>query len=68
MQNSSKVLDDIISGKKSHLDKSGIRYNQTEKRSNSKTTNQETNPKIYVETIKGDRKIYKKITRTLLHR
>jgi cystathionine beta-lyase family protein involved in aluminum resistance len=31
MQNSSKVLDDIISCKKSHLDKSGLGYNQTEK-------------------------------------
>jgi endonuclease III-like uncharacterized protein len=27
MQNSSKVLDDIINSKKSHLDKSGIGYN-----------------------------------------
>jgi cystathionine beta-lyase family protein involved in aluminum resistance len=31
MQNSSKVLDDIINSKKSHLDKSGLGYNQTEK-------------------------------------
>jgi hypothetical protein len=30
MQNNSKVLDDIISGQKSHLDKSGLGYNQTE--------------------------------------
>jgi hypothetical protein len=27
MQNSSKVLDDIINSKKSHLDKSGLGYN-----------------------------------------
>ena len=59
MQNSSKVLDDIISSQKSYLDKSGLGYNQTEKGSSSKTIEQETNPKIYVETIKGDRKIYK---------
>jgi hypothetical protein len=59
MQNSSKVLDDIISSQKSHLDKSRLGYNQTEKGSSSKTTEQETNPKSYVETIKGDRKIYK---------
>jgi hypothetical protein len=59
MQNSSKVLDDIISSQKSHLDKSGLGYNQTEKGSSSKTTEQETNPKIYAETIKGDRKMYK---------
>jgi hypothetical protein len=31
MQNSSKVLDDIISSQKSYLDKSGLGYNQTEK-------------------------------------
>ena len=47
MQNSSKVLDDIISSQKYHLDKSGIGYNQTEKGSNSKTTKKETNPKGY---------------------
>jgi hypothetical protein len=64
MQNGSKVLDDIISSQKSHLDKSGLGYNQTEKRSSSKTTKQETNPKSYAKTIKGDRKI----TGTLLHR
>jgi hypothetical protein len=59
MQNSSKVLDDIINSKKSHLDKSGLGYNQTEKGSSSKTIEQETNPKSYAETIKGDRKMYK---------
>jgi hypothetical protein len=46
MQNSSKVLDDIINSKKYHLDKSGLGYNQTEKGSRSKTTEQETNPKM----------------------
>jgi hypothetical protein len=59
MQNSSKVLDDIISSKKSHLDKSGLGYNQTEKGSISKTTEKETNPKIYEKTIIEDRKISK---------
>jgi hypothetical protein len=59
MQNSSKVLDDIISSQKSYLDKSGHGYNQTEKGSSSKTTEKETNPKSYAETIKGDKKIYK---------
>jgi hypothetical protein len=29
MQNSSKVLDDIISSQKSHIDKSELGYNQT---------------------------------------
>jgi hypothetical protein len=59
MQNSSKVLDDIISSQKSYLDKSGLGYNQTEKGSSSKTIEQETNPKHYAETIKGDKNIYK---------
>jgi hypothetical protein len=63
MKNSSKVLDDIISSQKSHLDKSGLGYNQTEKRSSSKTIEQETNPKSYAETIKGDRKMYKEYYR-----
>jgi hypothetical protein len=59
MQNNSKVLNDIISSQKPHHDKSGIGYNQTEKGSSSKTTEQETYPKSYAETIKGDRKVYK---------
>jgi hypothetical protein len=59
MQNNSKVLDDIIISQKSHRDKSGLGYNQTEKGSSSKTTEQETYPKGFAETIKGDRKIYK---------
>jgi hypothetical protein len=59
MQNSSKVPNDIISSRKSHLDKSGLRYNQTKKGSSSKKIEQETNPKSYVETIKGDKGIYK---------
>jgi predicted RNase H-like nuclease (RuvC/YqgF family) len=59
MQNNSKVLDDIIDSQKPHHDKSRLGYNQTEKGSSSKTTKQETYPKSYVETIKGDRKIYK---------
>jgi hypothetical protein len=63
MQNSSKVLDDIISRKKSHFDKSGLGYNQTEKGSSSKTTEKETNQKSYVEKIKEDGKIYKEYYR-----
>jgi hypothetical protein len=63
MENSSKVLDDIINSQKSHLDKSRLGYNQTEKGSISKTKKKETNPKSYAETIKEDRKI----TGTLLH-
>jgi hypothetical protein len=59
MHNSSKFLDDIINSKKSHFDKTGLGYNQTEKGSSSKTTEQETYPKSYAETIKWDRKIYR---------
>jgi hypothetical protein len=59
MQNSSKVLDDIINSQKSHLDESRLGYNQTENGSSFKITEQETNPKIYAETIKWDKKIYK---------
>jgi hypothetical protein len=59
MQNISKFLDDIINSKKSHLDKSILGYNQIEKGSCSKRTEQETNPKNYANTIKGDKKIYK---------
>jgi predicted RNase H-like nuclease (RuvC/YqgF family) len=47
MQNSSKVLDDIISSQKTHLDKSGLGYSLTVKGSSSKTTEQETYPKSY---------------------
>jgi hypothetical protein len=59
MQNKSKVLDNIISSQKPHHDKYGLGYNQTEKGSSSKTTEQETYPKIYVETIKEDMNTYK---------
>jgi hypothetical protein len=59
MQNSSKVLDDIINSQKYHLEKSRLGYNQTEKGLSSKTTEQEKNPKSYAEIIKEDRKIYK---------
>jgi hypothetical protein len=47
MQNSSKFSDDIISSQKSHFDKFGLGYNQTEKGSSSKTTKKETYTKIY---------------------
>jgi hypothetical protein len=59
MQNNSKFLDNIINSQKSHHDKSGLGYNQTEKESSSKTTEQETYPKSHAEIIKGDTKIYK---------
>jgi hypothetical protein len=59
MQNNSKVLNDIINSQKPHHDKFRLGYNQTENGSSSKTTEQETYPKNYAETIKGDRKVYK---------
>jgi dynactin complex subunit len=37
MKNSSKFLDDIISSQNSHLDNTGLGYNQTENGSSSKT-------------------------------
>jgi hypothetical protein len=59
MQNNSNFLDDIISSQKSNHDKSGLGYNQIEKGSSSKTKKEEKYLKIFSETIKGDRKIYK---------
>ena len=59
MQNNSKVFYDIINNQKSHHDKSRLGYNHTEKGSRSKTIEQETYPKRYAETIKGDMKTYK---------
>jgi SOS response regulatory protein OraA/RecX len=59
MQNNSKVLNDIISSQRPNHDKSRLEYNQKEKGSISKTIEQETYPKIYAETIKGDRKVYR---------
>jgi hypothetical protein len=58
MQNNSKILNDIINSQKPHNDKFGLEYNQIENGSNSKTKEQETYPKSYGETIKGDRKVY----------
>jgi hypothetical protein len=59
MQTNSKVLNDTISSQKPNHDKSELGYNQTEKGSSSKTTEQETYPKSYAKTIKEDRKVYK---------
>jgi hypothetical protein len=59
MQNNSKVLNDIINNKKPHHEKYELGYNQIEKGSSSKTTQQETYPKRYEKTIKEYRKIYK---------
>jgi hypothetical protein len=53
MQNNSKVLDEIISSQRPHHDKSRLGYNQTEKGSSSKTTDQETKKRSYAETVRG---------------
>ena len=68
MKNRSKVLDDIISSQKSHFDKNIIGYNQTEKGSSSKTTEQETYPKSIHKQSKGITRSTRNITGTLLHR
>jgi hypothetical protein len=59
MQNNSKVLDNIINSQRPHHDKSGLGYNQTERGSSSKTTDQETQPRSYAETVRGDKKFYR---------
>jgi hypothetical protein len=59
MQNNSKILNDIINSQRPNHEKSRLGYNHTEKGSSSKTIEQETNPKIYAETIKVDRKVYR---------
>jgi hypothetical protein len=65
MQNNSKVLDDIINSKKPHHDKTRLGYNQTEKGSISKTTEQETYPKRYAKQSKALGRPTKKIVHSL---
>jgi hypothetical protein len=59
MKNNSKVLDDIINSQRTNHDKSRLGYNQTKEGLSSKTTNQETQPRSYTETVIGDKKFYK---------
>ena len=68
MQNSSKVLDDIISSQKSYFHKSGLGYNQKEKGSTSKTTDKKQIQKVMQKQSKGIKIYTRKITGTLLHR
>jgi len=51
MQNRSKVSDEIIISQMPHHDRYRLGYNQIEKGSSSKTTNQEKKPRSYIETI-----------------
>jgi hypothetical protein len=59
MQNSSKVLNKIISNQRPNHDKSILGYNQTENGSSSKTTDQETKPRSYAQTVRGDKEFHK---------
>jgi hypothetical protein len=59
MQNNSKFLNDIIKSQRPNHEKSGLGYNQSKNGSSSKTTEQETYQKSYVEKIKGDKKVYR---------
>ena len=52
---------------KSYLDKSKLGYNQTKKGSSSKTTEQETYPKVMQKQSKGIERYTRKIKGTLLH-
>jgi hypothetical protein len=51
-QNNTKVLDEIISSQRPYHDKYGLGYNQTEKGSSSKTTEQRS----YAEIVRGSPK------------
>jgi hypothetical protein len=68
MQNSSKVLDVIINSQKSHLDKSGLRYNQTEKGSAPKQPIKKQIQKDMQKQSKGIGTYTRKITGSLVHR
>jgi hypothetical protein len=59
IKNSSKVLDNIINSWNPYHDKSRIGYNNIERGSSSKTIGQETYPRSYANTVKGDKKFYK---------
>jgi hypothetical protein len=68
MQNNPKVLDDIINTKKPHHDKFGLGYNQTEKESISKTTEQKHIQKDMQKQSKGIGRSTRNIIGTFLHR
>jgi hypothetical protein len=59
IQNRYKVLDNIINSQRPLHDKFGLGYNQTERGLSSKATDQERYPRIYVETVRADKKFYK---------
>jgi hypothetical protein len=67
MQNSSKVLDDIISCQKSHLDKSGLGYNQTERDQAPKQHSKKQIQRAMQKQSKRIGRYTRKITGTLHH-
>jgi hypothetical protein len=67
MQNSSKVLDDIISSKKSHLDKSRLGYNQTKRDQAPKKQRKKQIQRDMQKQSKRIKRYTRKITGTLLH-
>jgi hypothetical protein len=67
MQNSSKVLNDIISSQKSHLDKSGLGYRKKRDQAPKKQSKKHIQ-KAMQKQSKGIGRYTRKITGTLLHR
>jgi exonuclease III len=68
MQNSSKVLNDIIIIQSTNHDKSKLGYNHIEKDQSPKQQNKKYIQKSMQKQSKGIGMSTKKITRTLLHR
>ena len=68
MQNISKVLDDIISSKKSYLDKSELGYNQTEKDQAPRQQSKKHIQKALQKQSRAIRRSTRNITWMLLHR
>ena len=70
MQNNSKLLDNIINSQRPHHDKYELGYNHIERGSSSKTTDQETKSRSYVEIVRGspekedDNRLYHKDVQT----
>jgi hypothetical protein len=68
MQNNSKVLDDIISRQKSHIDKSGMDTIRQKREQAPKQKSRKQIQRAMKKQSKGIKKYTRKITGTLLHR
>jgi hypothetical protein len=68
MQNSSKVMDDIISSKKSYLDKSILGYIKQKRDQAPKQQSKKQIQKVMQKQSKGIKRYTRKIIGTLLHR